>query len=223
MKISLSVLLLSLFITGAQAAPLLGLQAEDETMIVDSQPLPEESAAPAIQPGDTGRARIVVVINKAASGSGAQTMLVYRDGKPVGDAFGRTAWPVSTGREKRETAKNGDVYRTTTPVGYFRPTQLVKLHISKKWKAEMPNAVFFIGGIAIHGTGAVDQLGKRASGGCVRTHKANAEKLFKLIQSTAGASVRKILRDGRDAVGKDGAPVTIRAYDTLIIVENKAD
>lgn len=210
-------------ISVVQAAPRVGLQAEEESMIVHSESLaPEEVGSLAINPEDIHRARLVIVINKSSKGESAQTLRVYLDGEPVADAYGQTAWPISTGREKTETAKNGDVYRTTTPVGYFRPTHLVTLHVSKKWKAEMPHSVFFIGGIAIHGTGVTDQLGKRASGGCVRTDKANAKKLFNLVRSTAGATVQKINRDGSDALNKDGTPARIKAYDTLIIVENPA-
>jgi L,D-transpeptidase catalytic domain len=38
----------------------------------------------------------------------------------------------------------------------------------------MPHSLFFRGGYAIHGTGAIRQLGRPASHGCVRLHPANA-------------------------------------------------
>lgn len=191
-------------------------------MIIDIQELaPAEIGTLAYDPNDPHRAKVVVIINKAEVGSTAQSIRVFVDGSPLVDAFGNESWPVSTGREKRETAKNGDVYRTITPIGYFRPTLLKKLHVSKKWKADMPYSVFFIGGIAIHATNYLEALGKRASGGCVRMHPDNAKKLFELIKSTANADVTQIDRNGRDVVRKDGTPAKIKAYDTLIIVENQ--
>lgn len=80
-------------------------------------------------------------------------------------------WKISSGR---------DGYRTIR--GNFRPQRLAKHWYSRKYGGAMPNAVFFRGGFAIHGTSAVGRLGRPASHGCVRLHPANAAKFFALVQ-----------------------------------------
>jgi hypothetical protein len=87
-------------------------------------------------------------------------------------------WKISSGREG---------YRTIR--GNFRPTRLEKNWYSRKYGGAMPNAVFFRGGFAVHGTGAVGKLGRPASHGCVRLAPANAAKFFALVkQHGAGAT-----------------------------------
>jgi hypothetical protein len=80
-------------------------------------------------------------------------------------------WAISSGREG---------YRTIR--GNFRPYRLEKRWYSRKYGGNMPNAIFFRGGFAIHGTGAVGMLGRPASHGCVRLAPGNAAKLFALVQ-----------------------------------------
>ncbi|CAN5317274.1 hypothetical protein BH10PSE8_BH10PSE8_16060 [soil metagenome] len=80
-------------------------------------------------------------------------------------------WAISSGRKG---------YRT--PNGVYRPTRLEKNWYSRKYGGAMPNAVFFRGGYAIHGTTAVGALGRPASHGCIRLHPANAAKLFALVK-----------------------------------------
>lgn len=90
----------------------------------------------------------------------------------------RYSWPVST-------ARSG--YRT--PVGSFRPTLLKKMHYSSKYEnAPMPHSIFFLGGYAIHGTGAVRSLGRPASHGCVRLAPGNAATLYSLVSQNRGAT-----------------------------------
>lgn len=165
-------------------------------------------------PEDIFRAKVVAVINKADRGSTMQTMRLYVDG-----ALQHT-WKVSTGREKKETAKSGRVYFTVTPQGYFRPTWITPLHKSKTWQADMPFSVFFIGGIATHGTTITDKLGTRASGGCVRLEMANAKRFFQLVKGTGKTSVNKISRWGENVQDKLGNQEKETNYDVLIIVEN---
>lgn len=88
-------------------------------------------------------------------------------------------WAVSSGREG---------YRTIR--GNFRPTRLEKKWYSRKYGGNMPNAIFFRGGFAIHGTAAVGMLGRPASHGCVRLHPANAAKLFALVQKHGKGATR---------------------------------
>lgn len=88
-------------------------------------------------------------------------------------------WAISSGR---------DGYRTIR--GSFRPYRLEKKWHSRKYGGNMPNAIFFRGGFAIHGTGAVGMLGRPASHGCVRLHPANAAKLFALVQKHGKGATR---------------------------------
>ncbi len=84
----------------------------------------------------------------------------------------RHVWKVSTG-------KRG--YRT--PTGSFRPTRLERSWHSRKYNwSPMPHSIFFIGGVAIHGSNYVRQLGRPASHGCVRLARGNAARLFNLVR-----------------------------------------
>ncbi len=88
-------------------------------------------------------------------------------------------WAISSGREG---------YRTIR--GQFRPYRLEKKWHSRKYGGAMPNAVFFRGGFAIHGTGEIGRLGRPASHGCIRLHPANAAKLFALVQKHGKGATR---------------------------------
>ena len=108
-----------------------------------------------------------------------QRMSVYVNGRK------QYSWPVSTARKG---------YRT--PIGSWRPTVLRRMHYSKKYyNSPMPHSVFFLGGYAIHGTGAIKRLGRTASHGCVRLHPSNARRLFGLIKTYGMSNTRvKIVR-----------------------------
>jgi lipoprotein-anchoring transpeptidase ErfK/SrfK len=94
-----------------------------------------------------------------------QVMTVSVNGSPY------ARWKVSTGR---------DGYGT--PTGSFRPYLLRRMHYSSKYdNSPMPHSVFFRGGYAIHGTGYIKRLGRRASHGCVRLHPKNAARLYRLV------------------------------------------
>jgi L,D-transpeptidase catalytic domain len=88
-------------------------------------------------------------------------------------------WAVSSGRQG---------YRT--PNGVYRPQRLEKKWYSRKYGGNMPNAVFFRGGYAIHATGETGRLGRPASHGCVRLHPANAARLFALVQQYGKGATR---------------------------------
>ena len=98
---------------------------------------------------------------------GSQTMEVYIDGSL------RHSWRVSTGRDGYET-----------PGGDFRAQRLEEEWYSTQYDdAPMPHAIFFNGGIAIHGTYDTKHLGRAASHGCVRLSPGNATRLFNLVES----------------------------------------
>ncbi len=153
--------------------------------------------------------RQVIVVNKASKGAEAQTLKVFQNGaikkltekrsitktvngKKVTETVIelKDAVKISTGREKTETAKSGRTYISTTPKGFFRPTSVYEMYYSNTWKADMPNAVFFIGGIAIHATSQSHyaELGTRASGGCVRTRLETSEEIRKLVMDSGRGS-----------------------------------
>ena len=165
---------------------------------------------------DLTRAKVVVVINKSPIGSTSQKIRIYVDGSLAYE------WLVSTGREQIEKSVSGRTYITTTPVGYFRPTSIEENHYSETWKADMPHAVFFRGGVAIHASPHIDHLGKRASGGCVRLAPDHATIFYKLVESMKTKEVPLINRNGKSVVDSKGKPVMTNSRDVLIIVENHA-
>jgi len=95
----------------------------------------------------------------------------------------RHVWRVSTG-------KRG--YRT--PTGSFRPTRLERSWHSRKYNwSPMPHSIFFIGGVAIHGSNYVRQLGRPASHGCVRLARRNAARLFGLVRRHGARRTRIVV------------------------------
>lgn len=176
--------------------------------------------------------RLVIAINKATKGADAQTLRIFENGMEI------LKEKISTGREMQEKAKSGKVYFSATPKGFFRPTRLYVDYMSNTWKSPMPNAVFFIGGIAIHATdkSQYPHLGTRASGGCIRTKLATSrlirEKImetgrgkdpgqFKLIQEAPDRSLigrNTVLVDGIHRRTGDMLNSKLRSWDTVIIV-----
>lgn len=105
--------------------------------------------------------------------NGSQRMHVYVNGALA------HVWPVST-------ARRGYV----TPAGSYSVHRMHRMWHSRKYHmSPMPHAMFFRGGYAIHGTGAVGALGRRASHGCIRLAPGNARALYALAQRHGGARV----------------------------------
>lgn len=122
---------------------------------------------------DRAQADIQIIVNKAA-----QRMTVVVDGRP------RYNWAVSTGLDGGP------------PSGNFRPQRLERMWHSRKYDwTPMPHSIFFHHGFAIHGTGQVSRLGRRASKGCVRLHPANAATLFALVKSYGMSRTRIAVSD----------------------------
>jgi lipoprotein-anchoring transpeptidase ErfK/SrfK len=104
----------------------------------------------------------------------SQTMTVSKYGRVI------YRWKVST-------ARAGYI----TPRGTWRPTRLHRMWYSKKYhNSPMPYSVFYHGGYAIHGTGAVKNLGRPASHGCVRLHPSNAAQFYSLVQQIGAGNTR---------------------------------
>jgi lipoprotein-anchoring transpeptidase ErfK/SrfK len=108
------------------------------------------------------RANVAITVDK-----NTQVMTVAVDGVE------RYHWPVSTGIPSYET-----------PSGSFRTFRMEEDHYSKEFDdAPMPHSIFFTKiGHAIHGTDFEARLGTPASHGCVRLSRANATKLYALVQ-----------------------------------------
>lgn len=91
---------------------------------------------------------------------------------------------------KVSTARKGYV----TPRGSWRPTRLHKMWYSRKYdNSPMPYSVFYYGGYAVHGTGAVKSLGRPASHGCVRLQTANAATFYSLVKEIGPGNTRIIV------------------------------
>jgi hypothetical protein len=132
---------------------------------------------------------LFVYVNKAAHGDTAQRMYVF-DRKHKDFAL-RYDWLVSTGREKIEPNLQGVWRKSDTPKGIYEldPDRFYVNYRSLSWDSPMPHAMFFDWvrnggktGLAIHATDHEDQLGKRASAGCVRLSLDHARILFELVK-----------------------------------------
>ncbi len=78
-----------------------------------------------------------------------------------------------------------------TPRGTFHVQRMAKVWFSKKYdNSPMPNSLFFDGGIAIHGTYHIKNLGRPVSHGCVRLLPQNAEKLYDLAKQYGPSRVQ---------------------------------
>lgn len=107
----------------------------------------------------------------------SQTMTVSQGGQVLYN------WKVSTGRSGYYT-----------PRGSFKPQRLARMHYSRKYdNSPMPHSIFFRGGYAIHGTGAVKRLGTPASHGCVRLHPSNAATLYSMTRQAGPKNVRIVI------------------------------
>ncbi len=126
-------------------------------------------------------------VSKAAGGAWAQHLYMFHK-SASGELVYEQAFPVSTGREQQEK------YFTSTPTGMFEldPNRFDRVHFSHRWHgAAMPWAMFLdytihghATGIAMHSAeGHAYELGKRASGGCIRLPPEKAEELFKRFQA----------------------------------------
>ena len=123
----------------------------------------------------SARAEILVTVSKSD-----QQMSVAVNGTPT------YRWAVSTGVAGRDT-----------PVGSYKAIRLERVYYSSKFDSSpMPNSVFFHGGYAIHGTNEADKLGQRASHGCVRLSRANAETLMHLVKAHGMAATNIVIKDG---------------------------
>lgn len=174
------------FLSGAAWAQPAALPATP-SILIDTQPITSRIATRL--PADFVRYfDLVLYVNKATDGAWAQTMFVFRRDANGGLGFVES-FPVSTGRERREQ------YFTHTPEGIFEidSERMFTMAHSGKWHgAPMPHAMFLDysyrtvkSGVALHAAvgKAVDRLGNRDSGGCIRMPPDKAAALFDQLQN----------------------------------------
>ncbi|RAZ77179.1 L,D-transpeptidase [Mesorhizobium atlanticum] len=107
----------------------------------------------------------------------SQTMTVSKYGQVL------YRWSVSTARPGY-----------FTPRGSYQPQWTARMWYSRKYdNSPMPYSVFFHGGFAIHGTGAVRNLGRPASHGCVRLHPANAATFYSMVKEVGFGNTRIVV------------------------------
>jgi hypothetical protein len=176
---------------------------------------------------------LFLYVSKATSGALAQRMFIFERGSD-GIVRPTVQWLVSTGRERREK------YFTTTPEGVYK-LDVHRMHRkwwSKRWDAPMPFAIFFDyevktgkAGLAVHATPThIDELGTRASGGCVRLHPEHARALFDRLQRPTSRGLVPIFpfkqelgrsaRDGEVLRNDDGGIVLQAGLKVLLFIEN---
>jgi L,D-transpeptidase catalytic domain len=119
------------------------------------------------------QAAVQITIDKST-----QSMTVEKDGRAL------YHFAVSTGRPGFDT-----------PSGKYKAFRMEKDHFSKEWDdAPMPYSIFFTPkGHAIHGYLDTKNIGHPASHGCVRLTKANAEKLYALVEEDGVLNTTVIL------------------------------
>ncbi|HEY1707463.1 MAG TPA: L,D-transpeptidase [Rhizomicrobium sp.] len=171
-------------------------------------------------------------VSKASHGPLAQHMYIFHK-DDQGDIAFEQRFAVSTGRERHEK------YFTTTPAGLFEldPNRFERHHYSRTWHARMPWAMFLnasirgrMTGIALHSADVhVAQLGRRASGGCVRLPPRKAAELFRRFQAEERGFVptfaydeaaHRTSRTGDVVRDADGRPALYYGYKVLVVIEN---
>jgi lipoprotein-anchoring transpeptidase ErfK/SrfK len=181
---------------------------------------------------------LFIYVDKAEHGPLAQHMYVFEK-TDLGDLAPLYDWPVSTGREAAETDPNGQAESTATPGGFFEldPKRLYVQHTSSQWNEAMPYAMFFdwkpgghATGLAIHGTPEEneDNLGTRASAGCVRLSTDNAHTLFDLIRKEFRGPTPKLAYLDDSQVSSEGLLLHDRqgnlemadGYSVLVMIDD---
>ena len=122
----------------------------------------------------------------------SQTMTLHYSGRR------QETWKISSGREGY-----------ATPRGTYRPQWTARMWYSRKYdNAPMPHAVFFVGGVAVHGTQSTSLLGVPASHGCVRLSPSHASRFYALVHrhGLTKTRIEVIGRTPASRVAKHRAP-----------------
>ena len=169
------------FASETEAKPATAAASETKTVKVASAKAPEapKAARPPVTKPAAKRAvpRRLKPTLIAKIDLTSQRMTVTQHGKTL------YSWKISSGRA-------GHI----TPRGTFRPKWASKMWYSRTYNnAPMPYAVFFNGGIATHGTNALNALGRPASHGCIRLRTPNARRLYQLVHKHGYARTRFVV------------------------------
>ncbi|OFZ20388.1 MAG: hypothetical protein A2X94_05230 [Bdellovibrionales bacterium GWB1_55_8] len=123
--------------------------------------------------------RVQIVVYKTMQKTGRQHMEVFVDGSLQEIFTVSTAW-----ERKGLKGKSGRVYNPVTPNGTFIPDSLERKRYSNLWKVWLHYVIPFSGGVWVHATTPdhYAELGAPASGGCVRMHLEDAERLFTIVK-----------------------------------------
>ena len=176
---------------------------------------------------------VVLYVSKSADGPWAQHMFVFHRADNGALVYEQN-FPVSTGRELHEK------YFTDTPTGIFEldPDRFEPMHYSHTWHgAPMAWAMFLDYthnfrqvGIALHSAGEhIADLGKRASGGCVRLPPDMADALYHRFQSQERGEVPVLTfdqsRGTTSVVGEmvrdaEGRPELKSGYKVLLLIQD---
>ncbi len=138
--------------------------------------------------------------SRVPSGNAGRVGPIRNVSASLGGRSGDVVAKIYLARQEMEVYINGNLRHTwkissgrsgySTPRGTFRPQRIYSSYFSRKYdNAPMPSAVFFRGGYAVHGTGHISALGRRASHGCVRLHPNNARQFFNLAK-TYGRNIK---------------------------------
>lgn len=207
------------------------------TYFVDGQQIiPDDDSRLATLDGEIlQHFNVLLLVNKGASGEHSQTMMVLRPNLRGCGGCGWSAtdvWDVSTGREREEK------YFTTTPTGVYQLDQkrFHREYTTTTWDdAAMPYSMFWRyledgepTGWAVHAANPslIKNLGKRASGGCIRLHPSNATALFEELLADHRGSVPVFdwaEREGTPLRQDDGRMVMTAGLKVLLVVDNGGD
>ena len=236
----------------AESAPPLPELAPQESALADLAPAPDTNPP---SPGEISNVLshmkfsltkelfenfdLFLYVSKADHGPWSQRMFVFQK-QASGDLNMLYSFPVSTGSEIPRLGPSGQLYKTSTPQGYYEldPERMYRRYHSSEWDHSMPYAMFFTWehdglqtGLAIHSATGDDisMLGKRASAGCVRLAPQNAQLLFRLIKANYKGLAPQFAYNRRTAtMNNDGllmhdASGNLKfaaGYKVLVLIEN---
>lgn len=184
---------------------------------------------------------LYIYVSKATPDKGPWAQRMFVLAKQPNQSFSLLhTWLVSTGKEVQMVSPSGRMLGTHTPDGMFKLDRgrFYPDYTSRQWQSPMPHAMFFdwqiegrTSGLAIHGSDdkGAQELGNRASHGCIRLSAANARTLFELIQANYKGRVPVFAIDQRSGTmstkGKlvrdeQGRVVMRRGYKVLVFIED---
>lgn len=185
----------------------------------------------------------VIVVNKAAKGTSAQTIRMFSSGMEVQLPFNK----VSTGAEDVEMISGAKKlaikifggkgttkshWRHTTRGFYSVKRVEAQNYRSGESKFHMPYAIFFndVNGLALHEVpweftdAGHAALGSRASSGCVRLHKNTIPGINEAVRD-AGKGIVPVIntKTGLQELDAQGNPKTQTGWKSIVIVQEVND